>query len=268
MKNFRKMDRAFTLVELLVVIAIVAILAVILFPVFAQAKAQAEQIRCLSNLHQLCLGQLSYVTDHEDTLPGIGAGLGPGHAHSPNNRWGWVVKVANFDVRLGEYTFPADSPYAGETTQGEIWPYTKMKSLYSEMGSGAHWQNVPAGSDHLSYSMNSCFGRKSSSEFPQGPSTIILTEEQGQNGSVAVNDGAYLPMNSNDVPTDRHHGGGNVGFLDGHSKWYRQSELIYRRPTDHNRWYLFNPYREIDGPSTKQEVQRLNQIGICRYAIR
>ncbi len=266
MKKISTLNQAFTIIELLVVIAIVAILAVILFPIFAQAKTQAEQIRCLNNLRQLSLGQLTYTTDHDDNLPGIGAGLGP-NPYSPNNRWGWVIKVANFDLRVGEYTFPS-GPFAGQTAMGEIWPYTKNKSIYMESGNNSQWPNVPAGSDRVSYSMNSCFGRKSASEFPQGPSSIILTEEQGVGGSVAVNDGAFLPMNPNDRPTDRHHGGGNVGFLDGHSHWYQQSSLVFNKATDTNKWYLFNPYRTEDGPSTKAEVTRLNSIGLCRYAIK
>src|SRR5438132_3273033 len=60
----------FTLIELLVVIAIIAILAAILFPVFAQARDKARQTACLSNLKQLSLGVLMYAQDYDEVLPG------------------------------------------------------------------------------------------------------------------------------------------------------------------------------------------------------
>jgi prepilin-type N-terminal cleavage/methylation domain-containing protein/prepilin-type processing-associated H-X9-DG protein len=59
----------FTLIELLVVIAIIAILAAILFPVFAQAREKARAITCLSNEKQMGLGILQYVQDYDETLP-------------------------------------------------------------------------------------------------------------------------------------------------------------------------------------------------------
>ncbi len=62
------MKRAFTLIELLVVIAIIAILAAILFPVFAQAKLSAKRTQDLSNVKQLALGALMYASDNDDTL--------------------------------------------------------------------------------------------------------------------------------------------------------------------------------------------------------
>jgi len=59
----------FTLIELLVVIAIIAILAAILFPVFAQARAKARAATCLSNLKQLTLGFVMYSQDADETFP-------------------------------------------------------------------------------------------------------------------------------------------------------------------------------------------------------
>src|SRR4249920_207696 len=63
------MKRAFTLIELLVVIAIIAILAAILFPVFAQAKEAAKKTACLSNEKQVGTALQMYLGDNEDTYP-------------------------------------------------------------------------------------------------------------------------------------------------------------------------------------------------------
>src|SRR2546421_763538 len=69
MAHPRKTWRGFTLIELLVVIAIIAILAAILFPVFAQARERARQASCLSNIKQLGTALLMYVQDYDETLP-------------------------------------------------------------------------------------------------------------------------------------------------------------------------------------------------------
>lgn len=63
------MRRGFTLIELLVVIALIALLAGLLFPVFAQAREKARQIACLNNLHQVGLGVTLYLQDYDETFP-------------------------------------------------------------------------------------------------------------------------------------------------------------------------------------------------------
>ena len=66
--------RGFTLIELLVVIAFIAILAAILFPVFAKAREQARKTTCLSNLKEIGLASLMYVQDYDEKTPCMGFG--------------------------------------------------------------------------------------------------------------------------------------------------------------------------------------------------
>src|SRR3982750_3360923 len=74
----------FTLIELLVVIAIIAILAAILFPVFAQAREKARQTACMSNVKQIGTALTMYVQDYEETMPRAFSG---GTAASPGRDW-------------------------------------------------------------------------------------------------------------------------------------------------------------------------------------
>lgn len=76
-------NRGFTLIELLVVIAIIAILAAILFPVFARAREAAARTSCLNNLKQITLGALMYVQDYDETMP-MGVNVSGGPAEPPD----------------------------------------------------------------------------------------------------------------------------------------------------------------------------------------
>jgi prepilin-type N-terminal cleavage/methylation domain-containing protein/prepilin-type processing-associated H-X9-DG protein len=81
--------KAFTLIELLVVIAIIAILAAILFPVFAQAKLAAKKISSLSNIKQTSLGILMYTNDVDDLFP---AGCGSQWWYPRDGGWAWSTQ--------------------------------------------------------------------------------------------------------------------------------------------------------------------------------
>ena len=95
-----KKRSAFTLIELLVVIAIIAILAAILFPVFARARENARRSSCTSNLKQIGLGVLQYVQDYDDSMPGH---------NMANQRQLWMDIIQPYIKSEQVFTCPSDS---------------------------------------------------------------------------------------------------------------------------------------------------------------
>lgn len=110
------MKKAFTLIELLVVIAIIAILAAILFPVFAQAKEAAKQTHCVSNTKQTALAGLMYASDYDDVLPRHDNNGSCGYGESPCSTPDW-----------GDFTIPAAGVNSVKNTMyfGALQPYIK-----------------------------------------------------------------------------------------------------------------------------------------------
>ena len=102
------MRKAFTLIELLVVIAIIAILAAILFPVFAQAKAAAKKTACLSNLKQNSLAVLMYISDYDNRYPQS--------AYTTDGPNGWLIPA------MGYHVF---------TVYDAVLPYTKNADIFT-----------------------------------------------------------------------------------------------------------------------------------------
>ncbi len=105
--------RGFTLIELLVVIAIIAVLAAILFPVFAQAREKARQATCLSNQKQLGIAFLMYASDYDGGLPAPITNYGTSHGAIPPT---WVTGNPAQDNKTGLWV-----------DDGGIYPYVKER---------------------------------------------------------------------------------------------------------------------------------------------
>ncbi|HTX67437.1 MAG TPA: prepilin-type N-terminal cleavage/methylation domain-containing protein, partial [Opitutaceae bacterium] len=109
--------KGFTLIELLTVIAVIAILAALLLPALAGAKAKGHTISCLSNERQLMLGCLMYVADFSDALPyNLGAGEIK-QLEANNQYWNWTTPVMSWEL-------DSDNTNTVLLTEGGIGPYT------------------------------------------------------------------------------------------------------------------------------------------------
>ena len=116
MTSYSTVKRGFTLIELLVVIAIIAILAAILFPVFAQARNAARKTTCLSNLKQLATSQMMYIQDYDENFPvwtndakDIGNPGGPNAWGMPEGSGWWMNQLYPYVKSYGVYACPNDT---------------------------------------------------------------------------------------------------------------------------------------------------------------
>jgi len=206
------MKRAFTLIELLVVIAIIAILAAILFPVFAQAKAAAKATVCLSNMKQMGLSVTMYVTDNDDRM---------------FYRSGWANSRSGNTKLIG----PGDS-----SNHYRWWnllmPYIKNNQIFD-----CPADNMPTSSNDTngvsdilrSYIALASAERLNLSSIENPVSAMVVTEKWGQDYTGVRTDSWIEPFNG-DFTTDatdptrtftasnRHFEHMNCSFFDGHAK--------------------------------------------------
>jgi prepilin-type N-terminal cleavage/methylation domain-containing protein/prepilin-type processing-associated H-X9-DG protein len=123
---------AFTLIELLVVIAIIAILAAILFPVFAKAREKARQATCLSNEKQLGLAMMQYVQDSDEMYPVGLINHGPNPINQMVDQWwsstttgtgaGWAGSLSPYIKSTGLLSCPDDATAGGSSALGKYVP--------------------------------------------------------------------------------------------------------------------------------------------------
>jgi prepilin-type N-terminal cleavage/methylation domain-containing protein/prepilin-type processing-associated H-X9-DG protein len=199
--------RGFTLIELLVVIAIIAILAAILFPVFAKAREKARQTSCLSNIKQLGLAALQYAQDYDETFPTINNG---GQLNvpqmAPYGPWCWQSGYGYW------LSFPfVIYPYINNT-QAFLCPSNSWNNCGVNYAPAAH--AVSAAGTRINFWNQ----RNRMGVFTKPAQTMMLTEGAGGGGHHYVLSDPYW------VCAAPHNEGGNIVFVDGHAKWARFSD--------------------------------------------
>ena len=181
--SIRPARSGFTLIELLVVIAIIAILAAILFPVFAQAKAAAKQSQCLNQIRQVGLASIMYQNDTDDTYPAVLP------VQAPINGGGsWYVPfdsmIAPYVKNDGIYFCPNDSKNWTGLSQstwwdGSLWSKQQKRSygIIGNIFTAAGGLNAPDPNTGIGIGLYSgdAIGR-TSSQFDEPADTLAFTE--------------------------------------------------------------------------------------------
>lgn len=197
----------FTLIELLVVIAIIAILAAILFPVFARARENARRASCLSNLKQLGLSVFMYMQDYDGTYPAA-------YAYSSDGISFWNQRIYPY-VKNGQvFVCPsADKNTINITNAGSAANDTRLGMNNAEFGSGN--ANSPVRDSSL-----------------RQPAELIMIMDS-QPPSPAANPPVFVSFNYN-MGIDRHFDGANIIFADGHAKWEKDGFFQAKVPPEPN----------------------------------
>jgi prepilin-type N-terminal cleavage/methylation domain-containing protein/prepilin-type processing-associated H-X9-DG protein len=218
----RARSRAFTLIELLVVIAIIAILAAILFPVFAQAREKARTASCQSNLKQFSLSVLMYAQDYDETLPIWVAVDGT----RPLKYARWDALILPYVKNVQIFRCPTVKRWAGA---GTTYTYNRQLGEYVD----------PAKSRLIgSAALPPCFtgipyGRPVAS-VAQPSQVVLLTDGDPERDTRIFGDATAMPgirivsrnYHPDNIFDQRHGDGDNIAFVDGHVKWYKTRTLL------------------------------------------
>ncbi len=224
--------KAFTLIELLVVIAIIAILAAILFPVFARARENARRSSCQSNLKQIGLGIFQYTQDYDELLPPLQLGSSVGYPFWPVMVQPYVKSVQLFKCPSNISTNTIE--HTGDSTFAQSIPVS-----YAANGGGSisDFDSTAGGVRPMSYQNGAAISR-----FQETSRTILVLERVGTGGADEAKrpsfDGGVTDMANTDRTFTNHLTTTNFLFADGHVKSLKPLATISATGTVFNMWSM------------------------------
>ncbi len=217
-ERIRNRNSAFTLIELLVVIAIIAILAAILFPVFARARENARRSACQSNLKQIALGLAQYTQDYDEKFPIQRASTVSNFASASQPYESYAMAIQPYVKSLQVLVCPSANVASGTATDSLSYVYNGVMN-----GPGTGTPTDP-------------FTGRAVAAL-QAPSTLIHVHEyetlnqsltRPRNNASVATFGQWRDWMSNAVLDNNHFDGANFLFADGHVKFRRRDGVSSR----------------------------------------
>ena len=216
--------KGFTLIELLVVIAIIAILAAILFPVFAQAREKARSTSCLSNFKQLGTAFTMYLQDYDEmVLPRYNACPETGPAATPDASTLWTGTIQPYIKNKQIFVCPSST----QSVYGDTWnTRSAVSSGYNQTISGWYYDIGDGCGQSILPSLPSI----------QYPSKNVMFADSvpgaladGYRGYLFGNTALNIPYTSSSAGSigARHTDGTNLTFFDGHAKWAKGTSVLW-----------------------------------------